>query len=110
VKHTTREWRIDNRTFDEGARGTVIAEVLTTFGGITIRAEPTDDKLPSCAVIDAEGEANANLISAAPELLAIAVAYVKLCEDRFYDIDEMNSESKSLYYDAKAAIKKARGL
>jgi hypothetical protein len=79
VKHTTREWRIDNRTFDEGARGTVIAEVLTTFGGITIRAEPTDDKLPSC-------------------------------EDTFYDMDEMNAESKSLYDDAKAAIKKARGL
>ena len=54
-------------------------------------------------------EDDARLISAAPDLLAIAEAYVADCEDTFYDIEEMNAESKALYQAAKAAIKKARG-
>ena len=43
------------------------------------------------------------------DLLAIAEAYVADCEDTFYDIEEMNAESKALYQAAKAAIKKAMG-
>lgn len=47
MSHTPGPWRVDNRQVkaESPSIGAVVAEVVTTFSGNTIRAEPTDKPL-----------------------------------------------------------------
>lgn len=56
-----------------------------------------------------ECEANARLIAASPDLLAIAKEYVSQCEDAFYDPEDMSEECVTLWNSARAAIAKTTG-
>lgn len=69
---TPGPWRIDNRKWEEGARGHVVCEVMTCFGGHTVRAEPDHCACPARDELDRIGKANALLIAAAPDLLDAA--------------------------------------
>jgi hypothetical protein len=73
ARHTEDPWIIDNRPqadVENKRLGQVVAEVPTCFGSITIRAPKTiPSACPSKGELDRQGQANANLIIAAPDLL-----------------------------------------
>lgn len=56
-----------------------------------------------------EMDANGDLLSAAPDAIAVCEAVVRECEDTFFNVEEMSPEWKVIYADAKAAIAKATG-
>lgn len=68
-KHTPGPWRVDPRSYAEGARGHVVCNVELAFTTLAVRGEPDHLACPSKVALDEIGHANARLVAAAPELL-----------------------------------------
>jgi hypothetical protein len=99
--HTPGPWRTCLLSYQQGGRGQVVAEVPTCFGTIAVRADPVYP-CPSKDKLDAEGQANARLIAAAPDMLAA-------CESALERIDGMN-EAMHIVDELRSAIAKAKGV
>lgn len=76
AKPTPGPWRTCKLSAMEGGKGQVVADVPTCFGSIAVRADVLT-ACPPVAVLDAEGEANAKLIAAAPDLLRACLEVVE---------------------------------
>lgn len=118
-QHTPGPWVIDDRPlYDDAAgmnakpiqRGACIATVETAFGWHSIHATATiGQPCPSTAELDAQGLANANLISAAPELLAELIDLGAELERQLNDPAATVEEGFPVAERIRAAIAKAEG-
>jgi len=106
--HSPRPWRIDNRTWEQGARGAVLAEFPTLFGGITVRAAPSHLACPSREQAEREAMTLARLFIAAPGLHeALEALLNSIWIDTTDGVHKVNPASRS---GGNAALANARRL
>lgn len=98
-KHTPGPWTKTNRGGDVRADGEIVAQV-----GMFVRPNR------SMAEDVEEGDANANLIASAPDLLAALRALITMAESEEIPNDEYEAVFDTVKDQARVAIAKAEGV